>query len=79
MTMASGRMASRLRAVSISVSPFWVELVDAEKASVSALSRLAASSKESLVRVEFSKKTSATVRPRRVGTFLIRRSLTVRN
>jgi hypothetical protein len=43
---------------------------------VSADSRFAASSNDALVRVELSKKTLATVRPRSVGTFFTSRSIT---
>jgi hypothetical protein len=73
MTMKSGDIASRLRAVSSSVSPF-VTLEDEElMLMVSAERRLAAISKEVRVRVEGSKKRLMTVRPRSAGTFLISR------
>lgn len=55
------------------VSPFVVELVEAEILNVSALILLAAISKESLVLVEGSKKKLIMVLPRSVGTFLIER------
>jgi hypothetical protein len=48
----------------------------AEKLMTSAESRLAAASKEIRVRVESSKKRLTTVRPRRVGSFLMGRSAT---
>ena len=52
MNLATGGYANvEFRAVSISVSPLLVELVDAEKEMVSALRRFAASSKDSRVRV----------------------------
>ena len=73
MTMASGAIASRLRAVSINVSPLVTEDVEAEMLMESADSRLAAISNEVRVRVEDSKKKLMTVLPRRVGTFLIER------
>ena len=50
----------------------------AEKLMTSADSRLAAASKEIRVRVESSKKRLTTVRPRRVGSFLIGRSASSR-
>ncbi len=71
MTMMSGFMASMLRAVSDSVSPFCTALVDAEMFNVSAERRFAAISKEVRVRVDGSKNRFTTVLPRRVGTFLI--------
>src|SRR5713226_3280231 len=74
MTIASGAIASRLRAVSIKVSPLLKEEVDAEMLIESAESRLAAISNEVRVRVEGSKKKLMTVLPRRVGTFFIARS-----
>jgi len=51
MTIISGFIASRLRAVSMSVSPLTTELVEAEMLMVSALSLLAAISNDVLVRV----------------------------
>jgi len=71
MTMMSGFMASMLRAVSDSVSPFCTALVDAEMFNVSAERRFAAISKEVRVRVDGSKNRFTTVLPLRVGTFLI--------
>lgn len=71
--MASGAIASRLRAVSISVSPLVSEEVDADMLIESAERRLAAISKEVRVRVEDSKKKLITVFPRSVGTFFIAR------
>ena len=73
MIIISGCIASRFLAVSISVSPFVAELVDAEILKVSALILFAAISKESLVRVDGSKKRLMIVLPRRVGTFLMER------
>ena len=64
-------MAWMFLAVSTSVSPLVAELVEAEMLKVSALIRLAAISKESLVLVEASKKRLTTVFPRSVGTFFI--------
>jgi len=58
-------------AVSISVSPFLADEVEAEILNVSALMRLPAISKLSRVLVDGSKKRLITVLPRRVGTFLI--------
>ena len=66
-------MASIFRAVSIRVSPFRALLVEADILKVSALIRLAAISKDNLVRVDGSKKRLTTVLPRRVGTFFIDR------
>ncbi len=73
MTIASGAIASRLRAVSMSVSPFVTEEVEADMLIESADSRLAAISNEVRVRVEGSKKKLITVLPRSVGTFLFER------
>ena len=70
-TMASGFMASRFRAVSIRVSPFTTLLVVAEILMVSALSLFPAISKDVLVLVLASKKRFTTVFPLRVGTFFI--------
>ncbi len=77
--MRSGPIASRLRAVSSSVSPFVTEDVEELMLMTSAERRLPAISKEVRVRVEASKKRLMTVRPRRVGTFLISRSEISRN
>ena len=72
-------MASRLRAVSTSVSPFdTLEPADATL-TVSALSRFSANSNEIRVRVEASKNRLTIVAPRNVGTFLIARSEISRN
>jgi hypothetical protein len=49
---------------------------DAFRLTTSAESRFAASSNDELVRVEASKKTVMTVRPRRVGTFFRSRCIT---
>ena len=74
-TTMSMRIASRLRAVSTSVSPFCtLEPVDATF-TVSAESRFSANSNETRVRVDASKKRLTIVAPRSVGTFLIARSL----
>ena len=62
--------------MSLSVSPFSTdEPLDLSEI-VSAESRLAASSNDDDVRVEASKKTLRTVRPRSVGSFLTSRSAT---
>jgi hypothetical protein len=75
MTTMSIRIASRLRAVSTSVSPFeTLEPVDATL-TVSADSRFSANSKEMRVRVDASKNRLTIVCPRSAGTFLIGRSL----
>ena len=76
MTTASTPMASRVSAVSFRDSPLETLEPLAEKLMTSAESRLAAASKEIRVRVESSKKRLTTVRPRRVGSFLIGRSAT---
>lgn len=73
MTIASGDIASRFRAVSIRVSPFVTDDVEAEILIVSADRRFAAISKDVRVRVEGSKNRLITVLPRRVGTFLMAR------
>ena len=78
MTMQSGAIASRLRAVSSRVSPFETLEVDTLILTASADKRLAAISNEVRVRVEGSKKRLITVRPRRAGTFLISRLETSR-
>src|SRR3569832_568527 len=78
MTMQSGAIASRLRAVSSSVSPFVTLEVETLTFTASADRRLAAISKEVLVRVDGSKKRLITVRPRSAGTFLISRLETSR-
>src|SRR5438093_6859012 len=70
-TMMSACIASMLRAVSSKVSPFTTLLEDGEKLITSALSRLAASSKDVRVLVLGSKNRFTTVFPRRAGTFLI--------
>jgi len=61
-------MASTLRAVSFSVSPFVTDELDFERLTVSAERRPAARLNESFVRVEGSKKRLATEVPCRVGT-----------
>jgi hypothetical protein len=53
-TIASAPIASRVRAVSLRLSPFVTEDPPVEKLITSAESRLAASSNEIRVRVEFS-------------------------
>src|ERR1044071_3107504 len=73
MMIASGAIASRLRAVSIRVSPLVTDEVEAEMLMESADNRLAAISNDVRVRVEDSKKKLMTVLPRRVGTFLMAR------
>ena len=54
-TMRSGCIAFNVIAVSINVSPFFIELVPTEMFNISAPSFFPASSKEVLVLVEFSK------------------------
>ncbi len=66
-------MAKILCTVSRRVSPFLTELPEEEKLTTSGERRFSASSKESLVRVEFSKKILAMVTSRREGTFLMGR------
>src|SRR5262249_7141643 len=73
MTMRSGDIAWRLRAVSSSDSPFSTELPLAAKLRESAESHFSAVSKEKRVRVEASKKRLTTIRPRNAGTFLMGR------
>ncbi len=77
-TATSIFMASRLRAVSRSVSPLAVEEPAVVKVSVSAERRFSASSKERRVRVDDSKNRLATVTPRSVGTRGMRRPSTSR-
>src|ERR1700752_1448558 len=79
MTMQSGAIASRFRAVSSRVSPLLTLEVETLTLTASADKRLAAISKDVLVRVEGSKKRLMTVRPRSAGTFLIWRFETSRN
>ena len=74
--MMSTFSASRLRAVSLSVSPFLSEEASAVKLMMSAESRCSESSKLVRVRVEGSTKRFTTVLPRSAGTFLIARSPT---
>ena len=64
-TIASGRMAFSVIAVSSSVSPLRTEEVATSMLMTSAPSRLAATSKLVRVRVEFSKNRLMTVRPDR--------------
>ena len=73
-TTASAPIASRVSAVSLRLSPLETLEPLAEKLMTSADSRLAAASNEIRVRVESSKNRLTTVRPRRVGSFLIGRS-----
>ena len=70
-TMMSGFIACMFLAVSIRVSPFVAELVEAAMLKVSALIRFAATSKDNRVRVDGSRKILIIVLPRSVGTFLI--------
>jgi hypothetical protein len=63
-TIASGCIAIRFSAVSIRDSPLLVELLCPAMLIASADSRLAASSNDVRVRVEFSKNRLMTVRPR---------------
>src|SRR5262249_47934066 len=71
--------ADNVRIVSFSDSPLSTLEPAAFRLTVSADSRLAASSKELDVRVDASKKTLMTVRPRRVGTFFMSRCMTDSN
>ena len=73
MTIRSGDIAWRFRAVSRSDSPFSTELPLAAKLRESAESHFSAVSKEKRVRVEASKNRLTTIRPRSAGTFLIGR------
>ena len=66
-------MASRFLTVSIKVSPLLILLAETDILIASALSRLAAISKDVRVLVEASKKRLMTVFPRSVGTFLMGR------
>ena len=75
MIIMSGDMAMRVLAVSMRVSPLVMELVEADKETVSALKRLAATSKLVRVRVLASWKKFTASLPRRVGTFLMGRAL----
>ena len=75
-TMQSAPSASRVCAVSLRDSPFVTDELSALTLMTSALRRVAAISKLTLVRVEFSKNRFTTVLPRRVGIFLISRVLT---
>jgi len=68
-----------LLTVSVSVSPFFTEELPAVKLITSALKRFSASSNDSLVRVEFSKKRFATVKSLSEGTFLMGRLMTSLN
>src|SRR6266478_1676490 len=78
MTMQSGAIASRFRAVSSKVSPFVTLDVEMLTFTASADKRFAAISKDVLVRVEGSKKRFMIVRPLSAGTFLISRRETSR-
>ena len=69
-------MESSVLTVSTRDSPFTTELEEPATESVSAPRRLQASSKELFVRVEGSRNRFTTVRPRRVGSFLMVRELT---
>jgi hypothetical protein len=69
----SGRIASRLSAVSASVSPLTTLDVAIAMLSVSALRRFSAISNDVRVRVLGSKNRLTTVLPRSAGTFLIGR------
>jgi hypothetical protein len=78
-TTASAPIASSVSAVSLRLSPLVTLEPFAEKLITSALRRLAAASNEIRVRVESSKNRLTTVRPRRVGSFLIGRSARLRS
>ncbi len=71
-TSTSGCMALSVIAVSISVSPFLIELAWTDMLMTSPPRRLPASSKEVRVRVEFSKNRLMMVRPRSSDCFLSR-------
>ena len=73
MMMKSALSASRFFAVSLSVSPFLNDDASAEKLMMSALNRMAASSKLVRVRVDGSTNKLTTVLPRNAGTFLMAR------
>ena len=77
--MMSAFKASKFRAVSLSVSPFFRELASAEKLITSALRRSAANSKLMRVRVLGSTNKFTTVLPRSAGTFLMERCPTALN
>src|SRR5213075_994752 len=79
MTMQSGAIVCRLRAVSSRVSPFDTLEVETLMLTASADKRFAAISNEVRVRVDGSKKRLITVRPRSAGTFLISRFEMSRN
>ena len=72
-TIMSGAIASMLRTVSRSDSPFVTLDIAVAMLSVSALSRFSATSNEVRVRVLGSKNRFTTVRPRSVGTFFTER------
>src|SRR6266404_6210059 len=76
MTMKSAFNASRLRAVSLSVSPFLSEEASAVKLIISAERRCSQSSKLIRVRVDGSTNRLMTVLPRNAGTFFMARSPT---
>ena len=76
-TITSGSYAESVWTVSRSDSPLSTLDPAAFRLMVSADSRLAASSNDELVRVDASKKTVITVRPRRVGTFFMSRCITL--
>ena len=75
--MTSGSYAESVWTVSRSDSPLSTLDPAAFRLMVSADRRLAASSNDELVRVDASKKTVITVRPRRVGTFFMSRCITL--
>src|ERR1035437_7946745 len=75
-TTISTFMANMLLTVSIRVSPFLTEDPETEKFTTSADNLFSASSKDILVRVEFSKKRLAMVVSLKEGTFLIGRLIT---
>src|ERR1041385_5096197 len=77
--MKSAFNASRLRAVSLSVSPFFSDDASAVKLMISAERRCSESSKLIRVRVEGSINRLMTVLPRSAGTFLMTRSPTALN
>ena len=79
MTTMSTFIARMLLTVSARVSPFFTLDEAAEKLTTSAERRFSANSKLNRVRVLFSKNRLATVRSRKLGTFLIGRLMTALN
>ena len=76
MTTMSAPIDSSVHAVSRIVSPFAVEEPETDQLTTSAESIFSASSNETRVRVEFSKKRFTHILPRRAGTFFTGLSIT---